>query len=62
MILQTDDSLSEFICGLCKAITSKDIMSELGTPSGGTYELAALDIASGYHSYVFKIKECQQKV
>ena len=62
MMLQIADSLSEFICGLCKVITSNNIMPKLGTPNGGTYELTALDIASDYHSYVFKIKECQQKV
>ena len=61
MMLQAADSLSEFMCGLCQAI-SKDIEKNLNTPNGGTYELAALDVASGYHSYVFKIKECQQKV
>ena len=46
MMLQ---NLSEVMCALCKAF-SKDT------------ELAALDIASGYHSYAFKIKDYQKKV
>ena len=63
MMLQDAISMPDFMYGLCQAI-SKDIKQNLDTPNGGTYELAALDIASGYHSYVFKIKEHQyhQKV
>ena len=59
MMLQDANSLSEFMCGLCQAI-SEDMARH--HPPIITSELAALDIASGYHSYVFEIKKHQQKV
>ena len=59
MILQVTRSLSEVMCGLCQAISQA---MENCVPSINTRTHSALDVASGYHSYVSKIKDYQQKV
>ena len=57
MILQDPITLSELICSLCEEITS-----EMNSPTVNIEDSVALDIASGYHSYVFDINTYWKKV
>ena len=54
-MLPDTKSLSEVMCRLCEVISM---------PKSGidTSKFAAMDIASGYHSYVFEINKYQKKV